>query len=75
MLKGRSDWLFNLRISFLIQFGATRAEFASKNIVIVAGLIELISSFCLYYITVQVFTKTTIHLRVGGQRGAVWYRQ
>ena len=37
-LKGHSDWLLKLRITLLIQFGATRAGFAPKNIVIVAEI-------------------------------------
>ena len=44
-LKVYSDWLLKLRIFFAIYLRATRAEFAAENIVIVAGINELISSF------------------------------
>ena len=33
----RSDWLLKLQISFVIHLRATRAGFASENIVSVAG--------------------------------------
>ena len=39
--KSCSDWLLNLRISFIIYLPATRAKFASEKIVIVAGINEL----------------------------------
>ena len=40
---------------------------ARENIAIVAGIHELKSMFCgVYYLTVLVYTKSTIHLSVGG---------
>ena len=44
-LKVYSDWLLKLRIFFAIYIRATRAGFVAENIVIVAGINELISSF------------------------------
>ena len=40
------------------------AGFATKNIVIVAGITELNHLFVLYNLTVLVYTKTTILLSV-----------
>ena len=58
----RADWLVKLRISCAIYLRATREKMASVTIeeiiqIIVCGV---------YYLTVLVYTKTTIHLRVGG---------
>ena len=41
VLKARSDWLLKLRTSFAIHLRGTRAEFAPKIVVIVAGTDEL----------------------------------
>ena len=41
VLKARSDWLLKLLISFAIHLRGTRAEFAPKIVVIVAGTDEL----------------------------------
>ena len=44
-LKVRFDWPHKFRISFGIRLRATRAGFAPENIVIVAGMNNLKSSF------------------------------
>ena len=41
-----SDWLIKLQISFAIHLRATPVGFVPENIVIVAGIYELKSSFC-----------------------------
>ena len=62
----RADWLVKLRISCAIYLRATREKMASglhpwqvkkSAKLIVCGV---------YYLTVLVYTKTTIHLSVGG---------
>ena len=53
-LNASVDGLLKLRISF------------AENVVFFAGINQLKSSFWLYYLTVLVYTKTTIHLSVGG---------
>lgn len=44
-LKTRSDWLLRHRVSFAIHVQATCAGFAAKNVVVIAGINELQSSF------------------------------
>ena len=63
----RADWLVKLRISCAIYLRATRKKKMASGLhpwqveksskLIVCGV---------YYLTVLVYTKTTIHLRVGG---------
>ena len=62
----RADWLVKLRISCAFYLRATREKMASglhplqvkkSSKLIVCGV---------YYLTVLVYTKTTIHLSVGG---------
>ena len=63
----RADWLVKLRISCAIYLRATREKMASgclhpwqvekSSKLIVCGV---------YYLTVLEYTKTTIHLSVGG---------
>ena len=62
----RADWLVKLRISCAIYLRATREKMASdlnawrvnkSSKLIVCGV---------YYLTVLVYTKTTIHLSVSG---------
>ena len=62
----RADWLVKVRISCAIYLRATREKTASglhplqvkkSSKLIVCGV---------YYLTVLVYTKTTIHLSVGG---------
>ena len=61
-----ADWLLKLRISCAIYLRATREKMVSgwhpwqakkSSKLIVCGV---------YYLTVLVYTKTTIHLSVGG---------
>ena len=47
VLKTRSDWLLKLQIAFAIHLRATRAGLKPENIVIVAGINEIKSSFVL----------------------------
>ena len=54
-LNARADWLLKFRVSFVIHVRAIRAEFAPENHI-----------FVLYYLTVLVYTKTTVHVSVGG---------
>ena len=65
----RADWLVKLRISCAIYLRATREKMASglhpwqvkkSSKLIVCGV---------YYLTVLVYTKTTIHLSVGASVG------
>ena len=65
-LMARADWLVKLRISYAIYLRAIREKMASdshprqvkkSSKLIVCGV---------YYLTVLVYTKTTIHLSVGG---------
>ena len=66
MLKARADWLVKLGISSAIYLRATREKWRS-------GLHpwQVKKSFKLiccsvYYLTILQYTKTTIHLSVGG---------
>ena len=53
-----ADWLVKLRISCAIYLGAGFASVSSEEITKII--------FCgVYYLTVLVYTKTTIHLSVG----------
>lgn len=54
--------------SFGIHLRATRAIFAPEMIVIVAEKNELNHLIMPYYLTVLVYTETTIHPSVDGQR-------
>ena len=57
-VRRAADWLAKLRISCAIYLRATR----EKN-----GVLVCIIIFCgVYYLTVLEYTKTTIHLCVGG---------
>ena len=62
----RADWLVKLRISCAIYLRATQVKMASglnpwqvkkSSKLVVCGV---------YYLTVLVYTKTTIHLSIGG---------
>ena len=61
-LKARSDWLVSLRVAFAIYLRVTREKLASRFVSVTnEELIQII--FCgVYYLTVLVYTKTTIHL-------------
>ena len=65
-LKARADWFIKLRISCAIYLRATREKMASRFTSVTSE--EMIHFFVcgVYYLTVLVYTKTTIHLSVGG---------
>ena len=66
-LKAGSDWLVKLRISFAVYLWETREKLASRFASVSSKLI-----FCgIYYLTVLVNTKTTIHLCVSDWRWIV----
>ena len=54
-MKPRSDWLLNLRRFFAIHLQATRV-----GVIIVVGMWKFKLIFVFYYLTVLVYTKTTI---------------
>ena len=61
MLNARADWLVKLRISCAIYLRAIQEKMAS---VTSEEIIQI--NFCgVNYLTVLVYTKTTIHLSVG----------
>ena len=58
-LKAHADWLVKLQISFAIYLPPSNSR---KN-----GVLVCIHNKCgVYYLTVLVYTKTTIHPSVGG---------
>ena len=66
-MKALSDWLVKLRISSAIYLRATREKMASLYVYVRSEEIIQISFFCgVYYLTVLIYTKTTVHLSVGG---------
>ena len=66
MLKARADWLVKLRISCAIYLRAIREKMASQFANVTSEGIIQNKFFGVYYLTVLVYTKTTIHLSVGG---------
>ena len=66
MLNARADWLVKLRISCAIYLRATQAKWRhGLHRQQVKKSSKLI--FCgVFYLTVLVYTKITIHLSVGG---------
>ena len=66
MLKAHSDWLVKLRISCAIYLRAIRGKMASHFASATSEEIIQINFFGVFYLTVLVYTKTTIHLSVGG---------
>ena len=62
----RADWLVKLRISCAIYLRATREKMASRFASVTSEEIIQINCLWCYYLTVLVYTKTTIHLSVGG---------
>ena len=61
----RSDWLLELGIASAF----TSPSICARKLLSLTGINELkMVSFVLYYLTVLVDAKTTIHLSVGGQR-------
>ena len=71
MLKARTDELVKLQISCAIYLRAIREEMASRFVSLRSEEIIQINFFGVYYLTVLVYTKTTIHLSVGALRGSV----
>ena len=65
-MKARADWFVKLRISCAIYLRATEEKMASRFAPVTSE--EMIQiNFCgVYYLTVLVYTKTTIHLSGGG---------
>ena len=66
MLKACADWLVKLRISCAIYLRAIRERIASRFACVTSAKIIQINFFGVYYLTVLVYTKTIIHLSVGG---------
>ena len=66
MLKARADWLVKLRISCAIYLRAIRERMAPRFACVTSEKIIQINFFGVFYLTVLVYTKTTIHLSVGG---------
>ena len=62
----RADWLVKLRISGAIYLRATREKMAPVCIREKRTNHPNLFVFGVYYLTVLVYTKTTIHLSVGG---------
>ena len=60
-----ADWLVRLRISSAIYLGATREKMASRFASVSSEEITKIFFCGVCYLTVLVYTKTTIHLSVG----------
>ena len=65
-MKARVDWPVKLRISFAIYLRATREKMATQFAPVASEEIIQIDFFGANFITVLVYTKTTIHLSVGG---------
>ena len=66
MLSARADWLLKLRISCAIYLRAIQKKMASRFAAVTSEEITQINFWSVYYFTVLVYTKTTIHLSVGG---------
>ena len=62
----RANWLVKLQISCAIYLRATRGKMASRFASVTSEEIIQINFFGVRYLTVLVYTKTTIHLSVGG---------
>ena len=66
MLNARADWLVKLRISCAIYLRATQEKMASQSAAVTSEEVIKLSFCGVYYLTVLVYTKTTIQLSVGG---------
>ena len=64
----RADWLAKLRISGAIYLRATREKMASRVHPSQVKKSSKLIVWGVYYLTVLVYTRTTIHLSVGGYR-------
>ena len=62
----RADWLVKLRISCAIYLRATQEKMASGLHLWQVNKSSKLIVYGVYYLTVLVYTKTTIHLSVGG---------
>ena len=62
----RADWLVKLRISCAIYLWATREKMAPGLNTWRVKKSSKLTVCGVYYLTVLVYTKTTIHLSVGG---------
>ena len=67
VLKTRADWLVKLRRSCAIYLPAVRERVASRFACLTSEKIIQINFFGVYYLTLLVYTKKTIHLSVGCQ--------
>ena len=69
VLNARTDWLVKLRISSAIYLQTTREKMASRfTFVTSEEIIQIIFWGCILSHCFSIYTKTTIHLSVGGQR-------
>ena len=66
MLNARADWLVKLRISCAIYLRATRAKMRRGLHRRQVKKSSKLIFFGVFYLTVLVYTKTTIHLSVSG---------
>ena len=66
MLNARADWLVKLWISCAIYLRAIQEKMASRFASVTSEEIIQINFCGVYYLTVLVYTKTAIHLSVGG---------
>ena len=65
-MKVRTDWFVKLRISCAIYLRATREKMVSLFASVTSEEMIQINFLGVYYLTVLVYTKTTIHLSVSG---------
>ena len=66
MLNARADWLVKLRISCAIYLRANRGKWRRGLHRPQVKKSSKLIFFGVFYLTVLVYTKTTIHLSVGG---------
>ena len=66
MLNVHADWLVKLRISCAIYLQATWEKMASRFAFMTSEKSSKLIFCGVYYLTVLVYTKTTIYLSVGG---------
>ena len=66
MLNASADWLVKLRISGAIYLRATQEKMASRFATVTSEEIIQINFYGVYFLTVLVYNKTTMHLSVGG---------
>ena len=64
-LNAGANWLVKLRISCAIYLQSTKKK-ASQFASVEGEEIIPINFYGVYYVTVLVYTKTIVHLRVGG---------